>query len=159
MPSGVSLLSRTVTHNIGEYVHHRSNDWVIVSTQSVAEFTLAVNPPILDVLLPGLLGAFVYPRDAVFLNAQGECTNVADLEREICKQHHARSETQAKTRTKHVCVSAPVAVDEHPECDDAECDDDDSVDEGAVDEDVDDSCADYKEADEVDADCDGRILD
>ena len=88
MATGVRLACGLPGAPVGRHVHLAHEDWAI--TSDVAPDDPAMLDALLDVALPGAVGCYVYPRDAVLHLPAARATGAADLQRVL--QRHGRRE-------------------------------------------------------------------
>lgn len=131
--TGVRLTDGTSGWDRGSHVHRATKDWSITSAYSVDD-TFDATTPILTVTLPGRLGTYVYPADAVFHVHGRDATMWRDFE------------TIRAGERRGVALESrinPRSVSVHAEYDDADDEEEDMGDD--VDE-----CDEGDECDEVD---------
>ena len=85
MPKGIRLSDGREGTAVGRHVHCKGGTWSITSKVPVGPAMLS-QPP-LDRLLPGMLGCYVYPSDAVFHLHDRAHTTQADWEAVAAAEH------------------------------------------------------------------------
>lgn len=78
MPKGVRLRDASEGTPVGAHVHCAGPTWAITSHVPVGPEMLTA--PVLDRVLPGRLGCYVYPQDAVFHMTSRATTSRTDLD-------------------------------------------------------------------------------
>ena len=127
--SAVCLHSRKNNVSVGKYVHQWAEGWSITSDFTIEFLVTCSDEDVCDVVLPGALGAFVYPRDARFHLHNRVPTRSNDLDDEIRRQRTSFRPTDT-TRMQHFSVHEVEHVDDDEEEDeeDEENEDDDNED-------------------------------
>tara|TARA_Y100000389_G_C17322174_1_gene443675 strand:+ start:472 stop:879 length:408 start_codon:yes stop_codon:yes gene_type:complete len=94
----------------------QKNDWVITSSHPVADI-LAVK--LLDKTLPGFLGTFFYPEDAVFHLNSKKSTTISDFQNVVMREQDRLAElhkgllmTRMNHLTFHDQIVDPIEEDE-----------------------------------------------
>jgi hypothetical protein len=136
MPTGVRLACGTAGAPVGAHVHLAHEDWAI--TSDVAPDDPAMLDALLDAVLPGAVGCYVYPRDAVLHLTAAPATDAADVQRVL--QRHRRRERAGRHRRLNQRTVAPASAD------DSATDDDDDAGDEAPDDEAGDDDADAAEA-------------
>ena len=129
MEKGIALATGAVGVRAGAHVHASGDGWEIRSAVPVTEEAL-LGAPVLDAILPGALGRYVYPEDAVLVSALPW--------KELCARERV-TEVVEEARVNHLSVATPVdAVPAVEEDEDEDEDEDEEEDEGkgVVEEDV-----------------------
>ena len=125
--SGVLIEKNEQGHQIGTYVHLWTDEWCITSNHAV---DAPMNWSVCERTLPGRLGAYVYPNDAIFAIHGKAQTRVVDLNEAIATERSARRDS---TRVNHISISEITSEvahvsdeeeDEEEDEEDNECDDD-----------------------------------
>lgn len=98
--TGVALLTGAEGQSKKKHVHARSSEWEITSDRAIADVPFC---DVLDRILPGRLGSYVYPADAVFACATRKSTTDADLASIIAKE---RSKRTGGHYINHITVAA-----------------------------------------------------
>jgi hypothetical protein len=89
--SGVCIASLNRSP-LGKYTHLTQEDWTITSNVPLEDLA---ETPVLEKALPGLLGSYFYPSDAVFSICKVKNTTKKHFEEVV-----AREEQRLKTRNK-----------------------------------------------------------
>ena len=99
---GVSL--QTSSHPISRkhHVHNETDDWEITSGHRVDEIATV---DIVERMLPGRLGSFIYPSDAVFTLKKSANTLPHHLEEIVARE---RSKRNGINRINHISVEIDV---------------------------------------------------
>lgn len=86
--------------SVRAHVHLSTDEWKITSDVRVEDVSTA--PKVLDRILPGRLGSFVYPDDAVFSLRNARRTSLADLDATLCAERSIRRRSE---RMNHISVA------------------------------------------------------
>lgn len=125
--TGVALLNEEPGCQRKRYVHNEADTWEITSDSPIDRVP-EIN--VLDRCLPGRLGSFIYPMDAVFTLKHGTKTTCADLKRILLTE---RSQRSSQSHLNHISVSEHDTVPEENNASDDE-DEESETDEDDVDE-------------------------
>lgn len=136
MPTGVSLSGMEDGAVAQRHVHMSKDGWCITSACPVSEKILCT-PELVERTLPGFLGTFFYPSDAVFHICGRRATTVADFQRVVSEE--ARRVTDSHKQLLYVKMNHVTVSDEAVQ----QCEEDDGDD------------ADGDDADDADADVEG----
>ena len=123
--SGVALSNDRDGVRKKRYVHIQCNEWDVTSDHPVSDVPYIT---VLDRVLPGRLGSYIYPRDAVFACLDRQVTKKSDLDSVIQREKSKRVGVQ---HINHISVSTnetdanDLDFSKHPCQDDASEDDDD----------------------------------
>lgn len=149
---GVALVDRTEGVTTRSFVHQQRDGWVVTSATPPDQSILDVDT--LETCLPGFLGTYVYPRDAVFHKTTQTITTLADLDREMQVQretHVDRVRRMLRTRMNHHTIvhqeSDVVEEQGNEECerdDEVEYDEDKYTD--TEEGDLDEECSEFEDA-------------
>ena len=101
MPNGVCLHDGCTQAPSGRYVHHDHEDWRVTSNIPLDESMF--NQPVVDSLLPGAFGRYVYPMDAVFTIKRRNTTTARDLDERI-RQMSSIERKDIVVRMNHLTV-------------------------------------------------------
>lgn len=124
---GVRLRDDRYCDSVHRHVHNETDTWTITSTVPIDD---VIHTTVLDRILPGLLGAFVYPDDAVFSMKKKRETTCSDLRRVLQEESSNR---QTHGHINHISIREDLAAREDPS-------DEEEEDEEAEDEEGDDRC-------------------
>jgi hypothetical protein len=127
MATGVRLACGTAGARVGAHVHLAHEDWAI--TSDVAPGDPAMLDALLDAVLPGAVGCYVYPRDAVLHLPAQAATGAADLQRVLARHRRERADGGRRLNQRTV---ASVADGEGSAASDASSSDDDDDDDDDV---------------------------
>lgn len=123
MSSGVELKNERPGIKPGEHIHTESDEWCIYSNVPVDVQLLSCT--VLDLQMPGRLGEFLLPEDAVFCLRKKKSTSLQDWKHTWdVEQEQTVSRTEASMRN-HFSVQL-LMREEEEEC----YDDDDDEEEG-----------------------------
>ena len=140
MGLGICLQDRKSSCTPFDFVHHEGNGWCITSSRPV-NYEFVVEGDILDEVLPGLLGYYIYPRDSVISWSDRSSPFTADDLTELFrKERESRTLSAVPSRLNQVLFSTqsnPSAFDDtlspcfdyYNTCEDESCVDDDLHDE------------------------------
>lgn len=130
---GVRLLDDREEAAVGAFVHAKDADWMITSNVEIGRPLLECD--VLDRLLPGRLGAYFYPIDAVFhMPHLARGTRTSDLRKVIARETSRETGDGDDDVVHHMSVAADaeegVVQEDEDEDDSEEEDDEDEDDEG-----------------------------
>lgn len=114
---GVRISEGTDRAACGRCVHAETEEWTITSDTPVGPAMLDV--PLLSRQLPGRLGCYVYPADAVFSLRNKKSTSSADFSRAVADEEAGVGKRQAwggRGVLRHVTVV--MSPEERPACQD-----------------------------------------
>lgn len=138
---GVRLVDEREGASVGAHVHLRSDAWCVTSQFAPDDDWCDVA----DVILPGRLGRYVYPSDAVFSVNEKAHTSVQDWRDAVrCETEMVRG-TSMRSRVNHLSAAAAsdmdaaVVEDDEDDEDDVEADEDDEDDGDQALDDVDEA--------------------
>ena len=157
MPSGIVLNDLSKRSRVRTHLHHSSEEWCITSDHTVEE-VFDEKLPLLNLRLPGQLGAYLYPSDAVFHIKTLDHTSLEDFEA-IRRKEHLVDEVVHEV---FVPRSLPAPDDEDDDgAEDVECDEsgEDDDDETLEEEEGQEELDDPTEADVVECDAATAIMD
>ena len=101
MVSGVSLADGCAGIAVGPCVYHETALWCITGHVPIGPKLLEVD--VVDRPLPGLLGRYVYPKDAVFTLRGRTVTHYCDL-RELEAAEHDRAPDERDEVVQHLTI-------------------------------------------------------
>ena len=96
---GVNLATLQECVPIGAYVHMARDDWTITSTIPIGHELLCSE--LCERCLPGYLGAYIYPKDAVFCIKDKEVTTADDLQR-VLERERTRERFYTNLKMNHL---------------------------------------------------------
>lgn len=109
-----------------KHVHIRCNEWEVTSDVAIVDVPFC---KVLDRILPGRLGSYIYPDDAVFTCTDRQRTTYSDLalciERERTKRNGTHQINHISVVTNETVVLED-GIDDGSDEDDEFCDEDDA---------------------------------
>lgn len=120
---GVALETMRENTPRGKYVHHATDEWVITSNMTIES---VLHCALVTKLLPGLIGTYIYPVDAVLHLRNAPSTRLTTVEELMQRERkHVLVGTEASTQQQCVVIEPPPCTDntEESEVDDESEDD------------------------------------
>lgn len=137
MATGVCLRDSTDGVPVRAHTHHTCDGWCVTS-DSPPEALLDVRTAVLDRLLPGPLGCYVYPDDSVFHLSSLIHTRKMNLDRILAGYRRYGNSAHGDTKQRHhqMTVAANAEGDGEEDEDETSGDDDESDGSSAGDDEV-----------------------
>jgi hypothetical protein len=110
--TGVALAGGREGAAVERHVHATGSTWTITSTVPCGPALLEAE--VLDRLLPGALGRYVYPADAVLHITGKTATRRADFDA-LLQEEEVVADAEEQARVNHLSVARPVAQAESEE--------------------------------------------